>query len=75
MLLEGSISYKEFLKKLEEELAIVPTHIKKILYGFPPKELVLLSQQDLKDAALPFVSGDKVSVEIFQQSQQGFLLI
>ncbi|GAB6028966.1 Deubiquitinating protein VCIP135 [Chamberlinius hualienensis] len=58
--LDSVLTCSQFIERLQNELNLVPGQIKKIMYGFPPKDLLAEVDSEL----LPFHSGDKVSVDI-----------
>lgn len=70
IILDGPLTYAVFFKKLEEELNIGSSLIKKIMYGFPPRELPLPQSPDSESSTLPFLSGDRISVEIIHEVDQ-----
>lgn len=59
----GALTAASLLGRLAKELSIERPHLKKIMFGFPPKNLPLVCLDDGEEP-LPFQPGDKVSIEL-----------
>ena len=70
--LSSTVTFDSITLQLSRELN-VPINRLKIKYGFPPK-LLQAPADGKKDAVLPIQHGDRLSVEILPDPDQGMLL-